>query len=68
MITLKKAEFTASIRHVERFLKAGVPIYNSDVPDTTGRKTRRRKRTQEISKRYAIQANAKKAKNISDNK
>ena len=30
----------------------------SDIPDTAGRKTRRRKRTQAIAKRYAFHANA----------
>ena len=29
-----------------------------DIPDKTGRKTRRRKRTQAIAKRYAFHANA----------
>ena len=38
MDTLEKAEFTASFRHMERFLKSGIPIYNSEVPDTAGRK------------------------------
>ena len=30
----------------------------SDIPDTADRKTRRRKRTQAIAKRYAFHANA----------
>ena len=35
-----------------RFLKSGIPIYNSEVPDTADRKTRRkRKRTQAIATR-----------------
>ena len=41
------------------FLKSGTPLYNSEVPDTAGRKTRRR-RTQAIAKRFAFYANAKK--------
>ena len=47
MITMKKTVLTASIRHNARFLKSGISIYNSEVPATTGRKTRRR-RTQAI--------------------
>ena len=35
---LKKAEFTASIRHIGRFLKSGIPICNSEVVDASGRK------------------------------
>ena len=31
---LEKVELTASIRHIARFLKSGIPIYNSRVPDT----------------------------------
>ena len=44
ILTLEKAEITASIRHIARLLKTGVPIYNSDVPDTAGRKTRKKRR------------------------
>ena len=32
MDILGKAELTASIRHIARFLKSGIPIYNSEVP------------------------------------
>ena len=42
MDTLENTEFTASVRHIARFLKSGIPIYNSKVPDTSGRKTTRR--------------------------
>ena len=56
MDTLEKAEHTASIRHIARFLKSGIPIYNSEVPDTLGRKKRRTK-TQEIAKPFAFHAN-----------
>ena len=38
MDTLEKDELTTSIRHITRFLKPGIPIYNSKVPDTAGRK------------------------------
>ena len=54
MITSEKGEITASFRHIERFSE--IPIFNSKVPDTAGRKTRR---TQAIAKRYAFHANAK---------
>ena len=57
MGTLEKAELTASIRHIVRFLKSGIPIYNSEVPDATGRKTRRRRRIQAIAKRFAFHTN-----------
>ena len=60
--TLEKAELTASIRHIAMFLKSEIPIYNFEVRDTGGRKTRKRRRrvrrTQEIAKRYAFHANA----------
>ena len=39
-ILIEKAELTASIT---RFLKSGIPIYNFEVPDTSGKKTRRRR-------------------------
>ena len=59
MDILEKAEFSASIRHIARFLKSGIPIYNSEVPDMAGIKTRRRRRTQAIAERFAFYANAK---------
>ena len=62
MSTSEKAKLTASIRYIERFSKSGIPIYNSEVPDEAGRKTRRRRRTQAIEKRYAFQVNAIKVK------
>ena len=58
--TLENDEFTASVRHIEIFSKSGMPIYNSKVPDTTGRKTRKRRRgkREAIAKCYAFHANA----------
>ena len=50
---------TASIRHIARFLKSGIPIYITKIPDTAGRKTTRR-RTQAIAKRFVSHANAMK--------
>ena len=32
MDTLEKAALTASIRHIARFLKSEIPIYNSEIP------------------------------------
>ena len=58
MDILEKADLTALIRHFVRFLKSGIPIYNSDVPDTAGRETKRRKRTQAIVKCFAFHSNA----------
>ena len=59
MNTLKEAKLTASARHIERFSKSGVPISNSEVLDTAGRKTRRRRRRkrQAITPRHAFHAN-----------
>ena len=49
----------ASIRHTVRFLILGIPIYNSEVPDTAGRKMRRRKRREKaIAKRFAFHENS----------
>ena len=61
--TLEQVEPTTSIRHFARFFKSGIPIYNSENPDTVGRKRRRRK-TQVIAKGFAFHANAKKCKTI----
>ena len=55
MDTLENAELTTLICHVARFLKSGIPIYNSEVQDMAGKKTRR-KRTQAIAKRFAFPA------------
>ena len=55
MNTLEKAELSTSACHIERFSKPGIPIFNSEVPNTTGEKTRRRRRirrrTQAAAKR-----------------
>ena len=51
---LEKAELTPLICHIARFLKSGIPIYNSDVPNMAGRKTRRR--TLAIVKSFAFYA------------
>ena len=59
MYTLGKAEITALIRHIARFFKSGIQIYNSEVLDRTGRKTRRR--TLAMKKRFEFHANAKKS-------
>ena len=59
MVALEKTEFTTSTYHTAIFLKSGIPIYNSKVPDTAGRKTRRRRgrRTQATARRYAFHGN-----------
>ena len=51
---LEKAKLAASIHHIVIFIKSGIPIYNSKVPDTAGRKTRKRGKTQEIAKHQCI--------------
>ena len=44
--TTEKAKLTSSNRHIERFSKSRIPIYNSEIPDTAGRKiTTTEKRT-----------------------
>ena len=64
MYTSAKAELTASIHHLERFSKSGIPIYISEVPETAGRKTTTTTITtiltipQVIAKRYAFHAKA----------
>ena len=50
-ITSEKAEFAVSVHHIERFSKSGIPVYYSEVSDTTDRKTRR---IQAIAKRFAF--------------
>ena len=57
MDALEKDELTVSIHHIVTFLKSGIPIYNSEVPDTAGRKTARG-RTQAIAKYFAFYTNA----------
>ena len=56
---IENAKLTASDYHVERFSKSGISTYNSEVPDTAGRKTKKkRRRTQAVTKRYTLHANA----------
>ena len=59
MNTLEKVELTDQVRYIEPFSKSELLIYDSEVPDTVGIKTRRRrrKRTQAIAKHYAFYAN-----------
>ena len=47
MGTLEKAEVTTSIHHIGRFLKSGIPSYNSEVPDTASRKTKEEEEEEE---------------------
>ena len=56
MKTLEKAELTPTVDHIDRFLKSGIPTYNTEVLDTTCRKTTT-KRAQAIAKHYAFHAN-----------
>ena len=58
VITSEKSELNASIHHIERILKSGILIYNSEVPGTADRKRRRRRRrrTQANAKRCAFHA------------
>ena len=54
----RKKLITASVRHIARCLKSGIPICNSEVPDLAGRKTVRKREA--ILKCFAFHANAKK--------
>ena len=63
MDTFVNAELTASICHIARFLKLRIPIYNSEVPDTAGRKTRKG-RKKAVAKRFAFHADAKQCKSL----
>ena len=59
MNTLEKTELSTSVRHIEKFSKSGIPINNSEVPDTVDRKMRRRRGriTQPTVKCYVFHAN-----------
>ena len=52
----EKAKFIASVRHIERFSKSEIPIYNSKVPEKLWK---RRRRNNDSYKTYAFQAKAK---------
>ena len=45
MNTLEKAELTASIHNIARFLKSEIQIFHSEVPDTAGGIARRKPQT-----------------------
>ena len=57
VITLEKAELTASIRCVAKFSKQGIPIYNSEVQDTAVEKQEKEEHRQ-FAKRFAFYANS----------
>ena len=56
MKILEKAELTPTVYHIDRFSKLGIQTYNTEVLDTTCRKTTT-KRAQAIAKHYAFHAN-----------
>ena len=56
MDILEKAELIASTTLLRPHFKSGITIYNSKVPDTASRKTRR---TKAIATRFAFQPNTK---------
>ena len=49
MDTLEKSELTASILRIAIFSKSGIPIYNSEVLDTAGRKKKKEKKKKKKS-------------------
>ena len=60
MDTMEKAALDASICHIARFLKSGIPIYNSKVPDRAGRKNKRKKKNTGNCKSFCILRKGKK--------
>ena len=65
---LGEAEFTVSVRHIERFSKAGIPTYNSRSPENNWQKDKKkRRRTQATAKRYAFHAKAIELKGLENN-
>ena len=52
-LDLEKAELIASIRHIARFPKSGIPIYNSEVPDTANN-TDKNQAKNTIAKHFAF--------------
>ena len=58
MDTLWEADITASVHYITRFLKSEIPTCNFEVFDTAGRKTKRRRSTQAIVKRFVFHADA----------
>ena len=57
MITSEEAKLTVSTVYIGRFSKSGISIYNSKIPDTAGRKTRKG-RILAITKCYTFSTNA----------
>ena len=56
---IENAKLTASDYHVERFSKSGISTYNSEVPDTAGRKNKKKEEEpRQLQKRYTLHANA----------
>lgn len=57
MTTLEIAEFTNLVRHIDKFLKPRIPIYNSEALDKACSKIRRSKK-QTIAKRIVIHSSS----------
>ena len=60
--TLEKAELNVFVHHIEEFSKLGIQIYNSEVLEMAGRKTR--SKAQMNAKRYAFPTKASSYTNI----
>ena len=61
---LGKAEVTASVHHIEKYKKSGIPIYNFKALDTAGKKkkktrSRKKRRSPANTVRYVFRTNAK---------
>ena len=57
MTTLEIAELTNLVRHIDKFLKPRIPIYNSEALDKACSKIRRSKK-QAIAKRIVIHSSS----------
>ena len=54
MDTLGKPKINASIGHIERFSKSRIPIYNSEVSATAGRKKKKKEMKKNTGSRKAL--------------
>ena len=58
MTTLEIAELTNLVRHIDKFLKPRIPIYNSESLDKACSKIRRRSKKQAFATRIAIHSSS----------
>ena len=61
MNILEKAELTTPIRHIARFLKSGIPIYNFEVPEYGCQKNKKKEKNTGNWKVFGISRKREKA-------